>query len=193
MGDLSLHRLYSESTSQLICTGVSAFVLERRRQPRSTRTDPLIPYTTLCRPAEADHRVGHGKAEALAGLGQAALIVGSALFLVVEAIDRLSDPQPVQHGIAGIAVMGLSIALTAALVLYQRRVVQRTGSLAVTADRLHYVGDLLTNAAVIAALLIGTPDNLAWFDPACALALAAENGRAHVCTPVTNAQLARRL
>src|SRR3546814_19397827 len=69
--------------------------------------------------------------------------------------------------------MGLSIALTAALVLYQRRVVQRTGSLAVTADRLHYVGDLLTNAAVIAALLIGTQDNLAWFDPACALAIAA--------------------
>lgn len=124
-------------------------------------------------PADAEHRFGHGKAEALAGLGQAALIVGSALFLVVEAIDRLTDPQPVQHGFAGIAVMLLSIALTAALVLYQRHVVKRTGSLAVTADRLHYVGDLLTNAAVIAALLIGTQDNLTWFDPACALAIAA--------------------
>ncbi|MFC3675934.1 cation diffusion facilitator family transporter [Ferrovibrio xuzhouensis] len=124
-------------------------------------------------PADAEHRFGHGKAEALAGLGQAALIVGSALFLVVEAIDRLSDPQPVQHGIAGIAVMLLSIALTAALVLYQRHVVKQTGSLAVTADRLHYVGDLLTNAAVIVALLIGTQSNLTWFDPACALAIAA--------------------
>jgi ferrous-iron efflux pump FieF len=123
-------------------------------------------------PADAEHRFGHGKAEALAGLGQAALITGSALFLVVEAIDRLNTPQPVEHGLAGIAVMLLSIACTAALVLYQRHVVRQTGSLAVTADRLHYVGDLLTNAAVIAALLIGTEGRFAWFDPVCALGIA---------------------
>ena len=124
-------------------------------------------------PADAEHRFGHGKVEALSGLGQAALIVGSALFLVVEAIDRLTSPQPVAHGMAGIAVMLLSIALTAALVLYQRHVVKQTGSIAVTADRLHYVGDLLTNAAVIVALLIGTEGSFAWFDPVCALAIAA--------------------
>ena len=123
-------------------------------------------------PADAEHRFGHGKAEALAGLGQAALIAGSALFLIVESIDRLTNPQPVQHGATGIVVMLVSIAFTAALVLYQRRVVRQTGSLAVTADRLHYVGDLLTNAAVIAALLIGTQDRFTWFDPACALAIA---------------------
>jgi len=123
-------------------------------------------------PADAEHRFGHGKAEALAGLGQAALIAGSALFLILEAVDRLSHPQPLEHGVAGIAVMLFSIAATAGLVLYQRQVVRRTGSLAVTADRLHYVGDLLTNAAVIAALLIGAQGDYGWFDPVCALAIA---------------------
>jgi ferrous-iron efflux pump FieF len=123
-------------------------------------------------PADAEHRFGHGKAEALAGLGQAALITGSALFLVVQSIDRLTSPQPVEHGLAGVAVMAVSIAFTAALVLYQRHVVRRTGSLAVTADRLHYVGDLLTNAAVVVALLLGTEGRFAWFDPVCALAIA---------------------
>ncbi|WP_374467258.1 cation diffusion facilitator family transporter [Ferrovibrio sp.] len=124
-------------------------------------------------PADDEHRFGHGKAEALAGLGQAALIVGSALFLVVESIDRLLQPQPVEQGLAGIVVMLLSITLTAALVLYQRHVVRQTGSLAVTADRLHYVGDLATNLAVIAALVLASRGDFAWFDPVCALAIAA--------------------
>ncbi|WP_300299602.1 cation diffusion facilitator family transporter, partial [Ferrovibrio sp.] len=124
-------------------------------------------------PADDEHRFGHGKAEALAGLGQAALIAGSALFLVVESIDRLLAPQPVQQSLTGIAVMLLSIALTGALVLYQRYVVKQTGSLAVSADRLHYVGDLATNLAVIAALLLASRGDFAWFDPVCALAIAA--------------------
>jgi ferrous-iron efflux pump FieF len=69
--------------------------------------------------------------------------------------------------------MLLSITLTAALVLYQRHVVRQTGSLAVTADRLHYVGDLATNLAVIAALVLASRGDFAWFDPVCALAIAA--------------------
>ncbi|MFN4309671.1 MAG: cation diffusion facilitator family transporter [Ferrovibrio sp.] len=125
-------------------------------------------------PADDEHRFGHGKAEALAGLGQAALIAGSALFLVMESIDRLLRPQPVEQSLAGIAVMVFSIVMTAALVLYQRHVVKQTGSLAVSADRLHYVGDLATNLAVIAALLLASRGaDFAWFDPVCALAIAA--------------------
>lgn len=125
-------------------------------------------------PADDEHRFGHGKAEALAGLGQAALIAGSALFLVMESIDRLLRPQPVEQSLAGIAVMVFSIVMTAALVLYQRHVVKQTGSLAVSADRLHYVGDLATDLAVIAALLLASRGaDFAWFDPVCALAIAA--------------------
>ncbi|HLT76564.1 MAG TPA: cation diffusion facilitator family transporter [Ferrovibrio sp.] len=123
-------------------------------------------------PADREHRFGHGKAEALAGLGQGALIVGSALFLIVESIDRLLAPRPVSETTAGLAVMGLSIVATAALVLYQRHVVKRTGSLAISADRLHYVGDLLTNATVIVALLLASRSSLSWVDPACALVVA---------------------
>lgn len=124
-------------------------------------------------PADREHRFGHGKAEALAGLGQAALIVGSALFLIVESIDRLMSPQPVTESAAGIAVMTLSIAATGALVLYQRHVVRRTGSLAISADRLHYIGDLLTNLTVIVALLLASRSDLSWVDPVCALFVAA--------------------
>lgn len=123
-------------------------------------------------PADREHRFGHGKAEALAGLAQAALIVGSSLFLIVESVDRLLEPQPLAETLPGIAVMALSIAATGALVLYQRHVVAKTGSLAISADRLHYFGDLLTNATVIVALALAGRRGFGWVDPACALLVA---------------------
>ncbi|WP_370154237.1 cation diffusion facilitator family transporter [Ferrovibrio sp.] len=133
----------------------------------------LLAVRQALAPADAEHRFGHGKAEALAGLGQAALITGSALFLVVEATDRLLSPRPVDHSLPGLAVMAVSILLTGGLVLYQRHVIRQTGSLAVSADSLHYLSDLLTNATVILALLLATRPDLAWADPACALVVAA--------------------
>jgi cation diffusion facilitator family transporter len=124
-------------------------------------------------PADKEHRFGHGKAEALAGLGQAALIIGSALFLVVESIQRLISPQPVAYGLAGIGVMVFSILLTGVLVLYQRHVIRNTNSLAISADRLHYLSDLLTNLTVLVALAITSLPGFLWVDAVGALIVAA--------------------
>lgn len=124
-------------------------------------------------PPDHEHRYGHGKAEALAGLGQAAFIGGSAVFLALESIQRLLRPEPVTQGWTGIAVMAVSIVLTGALVWYQRRVARRTGSLAVSADSLHYASDLAMNAAVIVALGITAVTGAAWADALFGLAIAA--------------------
>ena len=105
-------------------------------------------------PADREHRFGHGKAEALAGLGQAAFISGSAGFLLLEGVRRFINPEPVlAHGL-GIAVMVFSIAATLCLLAFQRHVIRRTGSMAISADALHYRTDLLVNASVIVALLL---------------------------------------
>src|SRR5512146_3454433 len=85
-------------------------------------------------PADREHRFGHGKAEPLAALGQSAFLVGSALWLMAEAIRRLVAPAPVANPPAGIIVMVCAIVVTAGLVTYQRHVVKRTGSLAIGAD-----------------------------------------------------------
>jgi len=124
-------------------------------------------------PADAEHRFGHGKVEALAALLQAGLIIGSALFLLFEALPRLVDPQPIEAGSVGIAVMLFSIITTFALTRFQAYVVRRTGSTAIAADALHYLADLLTNAGVILAILLAT--QLGWLlaDPLIALAIAA--------------------
>jgi ferrous-iron efflux pump FieF len=116
-------------------------------------------------PADREHRFGHGKAEPLAVLGQSAFITGSALLLLAEAARRLIRPAPVTNPPAGIAVMVFSIVVTVALVLYQRHVVRRTGSIAITADELHYRGDVILNGSVIAALVLSGLFGLRILDP----------------------------
>ncbi len=141
-------------------------------------TDLMASVVTLLgvrhalRPADANHRFGHGKAEALAGLAQAAFIAGSAVLLSVEAVRRMIRPEPIGEGAMGIAVMLLSIVLTAGLVTFQRRVQAATGSVAIGADRLHYSGDLLMNGAVIAAILLTGATGLAIVDPLFGIGIA---------------------
>jgi ferrous-iron efflux pump FieF len=113
----------------------------------------LVAVRHALTPADEEHRFGHGKAEPLAGLAQSAFICGSGLILLMEAVHRVGAPQPVQRPEIGIAVAVLSILLSAALVFYQRRVVARTGSVAIAADSLHYGGDALLNLAVIASIV----------------------------------------
>lgn len=105
-------------------------------------------------PADEDHRFGHGKAEAIAGLAQAAFIAGSAGFLFLHAIDNILNPHPVTHTGTGLIVMGISLALTMALVVFQKHVVKKTQSNAIEADSLHYFSDILANASIIVALLL---------------------------------------
>ena len=105
-------------------------------------------------PADREHRFGHGKAESLAGLAQTTFIAGSALFLMLQAFDRLLHPRPLADVAVGVGIMVFAILATLALLLVQRHVVKVTGSTAIKADALHYTTDLLTNASIIAALLL---------------------------------------
>jgi ferrous-iron efflux pump FieF len=99
-------------------------------------------------PADADHRFGHGKAEALAGVAQAGFIAASAGGLLLTVADRFLHPRPVQQEMVGAVVSAVAIVLTFGLMLFQGHVVRRTGSLAITADRAHYTTDFVTNIAV---------------------------------------------
>jgi ferrous-iron efflux pump FieF len=107
-------------------------------------------------PADQEHRFGHGKAEALAGLGQATFIAGSAIFLLLHAIGRIVDPRPLNNISDGLSVMMFAIVITLALLALQRYVVKKTGSTAIRADALHYATDLITNGATIVALILAT-------------------------------------
>lgn len=105
-------------------------------------------------PADDNHTFGHGKAESLAALVQSAFIMGSAAFLLLQGIQRLTDPQWVQSSELGMMVSLISIAITAILVWYQQKVVRLTQSPAIQADSLHYQTDLYMNAAILVAMLL---------------------------------------
>lgn len=132
----------------------------------------LVGVHIATRPADDDHRFGHGKAEALAAMVQVMLISMSALAIGWNAVQRwISDAVPAAPE-AGIGISLLAIMVTLGLLAYQRMVIARTGSIAIRADHLHYKSDLMLNAAVIAALALDSFAGLHGADPAFGIAIA---------------------
>ena len=123
-------------------------------------------------PADADHRFGHGKAEALAAMFQVILIALSATAIAFRAVVHLVEGGETRAAEDGIAVSVIAIVATLALLAWQRHVIRRTGSLAIRTDNIHYKSDLFLNLAVIAALVLDQYLGLARADPLFGLAIA---------------------
>jgi ferrous-iron efflux pump FieF len=123
-------------------------------------------------PPDAEHRFGHGKAEAFASLVQAGLVFASAALIGQEAIRSLFDPKPVENEAWAVAVMAISTVLTGGLIFAQSMVLRRTSSVAVAGDRAHYASDLASN--IIALLGIGAAAvfGVVGFDAMAGLAVA---------------------
>jgi ferrous-iron efflux pump FieF len=122
-------------------------------------------------PADAEHRFGHGKAEAFASTLQAILVAVSAALLMREGIDHLINPVAIQASSWAIGVMVLSVALTVILLVVQTRALKATGSVAIEGDRAHYLSDLAANAAVILGIIGSTVGGLIWLDGAAAIGI----------------------
>src|SRR5579863_1688862 len=103
-------------------------------------------------PPDAEHRFGHGKAEAFASLVQAGLVFASAALIGQEAIRHFIEPSRLEHQDWGIAAMLVSTVLTAGLVFAQTQVLRRTRSVAVEGDRAHYFADVASNLVALAAI-----------------------------------------
>lgn len=123
-------------------------------------------------PADTDHRFGHGKAEALAALFQVVLISVSAIGIAIRAVQRMLGGGATANAEYGIGVSLIAITATLLLVAYQRRVIARTRSVAITADNVHYQSDLLLNGSVIAALVLDQYLGLAGADAFFGVAIA---------------------
>ena len=123
-------------------------------------------------PADAKHRFGHGKAEALAALFQVLLISASATFIAVRAIERLASGEVAAAPEAGIVVSVIAIGVTLLLTAYQARAIAASGSIAIRTDRLHYQSDLLLNSGVIAALVLESVLHLRGADPLFGIGIA---------------------
>jgi len=124
-------------------------------------------------PADHDHRFGHGKAEALAALFQVMLITASAAGIAWRAVMALGSATPTHDAQLGIGVSVAAILATLVLLAYQRRIIRRTGSVAIMADNVHYQSDVLLNGSVIVALVLDQLLGLRGADPLFGIVIAA--------------------
>ena len=142
-----------------------------------TTLDVIASLTTLvgvriaAMPADHDHRFGHGKAEALVALAQVVLITFSAIGIGWRAFDRLINGAQTEAMGDGIAVSVLAIVFTFVLLWYQRKVIARTGSVAIKTDNVHYKSDLMLNGAVIVALVLEQAFHIAGADALFGIAI----------------------
>jgi cation diffusion facilitator family transporter len=142
-GSVALLASTADSGLDLIASGVTFFAVR---------------YAAA--PPDAEHRFGHGKAEAFASLIQAGLVFASAALIGQNAIERLIRPGHIENEGWGVAVMALSIAMTGGLIAAQSHLLHRTASVAVSADRAHYAADLASN--LIALIGIGAASLFHW-------------------------------
>lgn len=133
----------------------------------------LVGVWIASQPADENHRFGHGKAEALAAMFQVMLIALSASAIAFRALVKLVEGGRTGAAAEGIGVSLIAIVATLALLAWQKRVIARTGSVAISTDHLHYQSDLLLNLAVIAALALDQYAGVSKADPLFGLAIAA--------------------
>lgn len=150
--------------SLLIMVKLVAWFMTGSASILAALTDSLMDITTsiinlfaikfALQPADDEHRFGHGKAESLAGLAQAAFISGSSVFLMFNGLSALINKDQIVSSNLGVVVMVFSVLVTIFLVLFQSHVVQKTDSVVIKADSLHYRTDIALNGAVLLAIIL---------------------------------------
>jgi cation diffusion facilitator family transporter len=124
-------------------------------------------------PADESHPYGHGKAESLAAMSQAALIAAGAAFIIVMAIYRLATGG-VEIGVApSLITMGVTVVANLGVAAYSLRAAKISGSVAIASDARHLLTNVVQAATVIAGLALVSITGSHAFDPAVALLLAA--------------------
>ena len=124
-------------------------------------------------PADEEHPFGHGKAEGLAALAQAALITGGAAFIAGTAVYRLVTERVEVTVAPSLVMMLVTVAVNLSVAAYAMRAARISGSVAIASDARHLLTNVVQAGAIIAALvLVGITGNEV-FDPLVALGLAA--------------------
>lgn len=129
--------------------------------------------------ADESHPFGHGKYENVSGTIEAVLILGAAVWIIVESAHKLQHPRAVEAVGWGVGVMLVSSAANWLVSRMLFRVGERTDSMALKADAWHLRTDVYTSAGVMAGLaLMAACERLfpsrdvRWIDPAAAIGVA---------------------
>jgi len=132
----------------------------------------LIMLTIAARPADHDHVYGHSKAEYFASITEGLLILGAAVSIIITAVKRLLDPQPLEQ--LGI---GLAVSVVASVINFiVSRILLNAGkkyhSITLEADGHHLMTDVWTSVGVIGGVAIAGFTGWHFLDPIVAILVA---------------------
>jgi len=133
----------------------------------------LAMLSLAARPADADHRFGHGKAEYFSSAFEGLLILVAAASIAYAAVLRLLDPQPLEAVGAGLLVSVVASAINLAVARSLMAVGRQFNSITLEADAQHLMTDVWTSVGVIIGVGLVWLTGWLWLDPAIALVVAA--------------------
>jgi len=122
-------------------------------------------------PADEEHPFGHSKAEGLAAMIQAILVIGAGGYIVFSAIQRIIHRTVIEPD-EGMIVMIISIIASFFLSRHLHRVAKETGSTAIDASARNISADVYSASGVLLGLLLVRITNLVILDPIIALIMA---------------------
>jgi cation diffusion facilitator family transporter len=129
--------------------------------------------SVAARPANDSHAYGHTKAEYFSSAFEGVLILAAAVWIAMEAVERLTDPRPIGSASIGLAVAALATAVNLATARILMSVGREAKSIALEADAHHLFTDVWTSIGVIAGVGLVWVTGWLWLDPTIALLVAA--------------------
>jgi ferrous-iron efflux pump FieF len=124
----------------------------------------LFAIRKAAEPADREHQYGHGRAEDVAAIVQALVIILTGLYILYQTGRKFLFKESISYSGFDFGVMLLSLAFSLVVSIVLRRTGKRTGSQALLADALHYTSDLYSNSAAMLAIVITYYTAITYFD-----------------------------
>jgi cation diffusion facilitator family transporter len=115
----------------------------------------LLAVRLAVRPADADHPFGHRRAENLAALGEAAILTGGAVFIVIEAVGQLAGGgEHLQARWYIFAVIGVAMVIDLSRVVVSLRTARKYRSAALRSNAMHFAADFTGSLSVLGGMVL---------------------------------------
>ena len=129
----------------------------------------LFALHVAIQPPDENHPYGHSKAEYFSAIVEGTMIFVAAVFIVYTAIERLINPQPLEHLGIGLIVSVVASGVNGAVAYVMLKQGKKHNSSALTADGKHLMTDIVTSGAVLLGVALVAITHLGWLDPVVAL------------------------
>lgn len=132
----------------------------------------FLAVSWAAKPADEEHRFGHGKVEGVAAIVQAILLLAAGGLIIHSAADKIIKGATVELAEAGIGIMVVSVIVNILLSRHLFKVSRTTDSIALEALAHNIAADVYSTAGVLAGLVAIRFTGLNVLDPVIALAVA---------------------